>query len=62
MKTYVCHRCGRKFEGRLDRCPHCGQLFVYLRGGSYFTADGRAVTLDKDLRHITKIAKKPDVK
>ena len=53
MKTYICHRCGKPFKGRYDRCPYCGQLFVYARGGHYYDALGNEVILDKN-NHIKK--------
>lgn len=58
MKTYACHRCGKKFEGRLDYCPRCGQHFVYQRKGEYFDALGNKVLLGKD-GHIKKTIRNP---
>ncbi len=54
MKTYVCRRCGTKFEGRLDYCPRCDQHFVYKRKDGLYDALGRKVELDKH-NHIRKI-------
>ena len=59
MKTYVCHRCGKKYEGRRDRCPRCGQLFVYARGGRFYDALGNEVILKPDGEHILKYVNNP---
>ena len=56
MKTYTCTRCGKRFLGRHDRCPRCGQLFVYLKGGKYFNSRGQEVLLTKEGK-IGKIVK-----
>ena len=58
MKDYVCTRCGKKFQGRNNRCPRCGQLFVYQRGEKYFDALGNEVVLDSH-GHIRKRIKNP---
>ena len=55
MKTYVCHRCGQTFEGRLERCPRCAQLFVYERNGVYYDALGNVAIVSKRTGHIKKI-------
>ncbi len=48
MKTYFCPRCGKRFQGRLDRCPRCAQLIVYEVKGKYFNALGDELTIDKE--------------
>ena len=58
MKTYVCGRCGKRFEGRQDRCPRCGQVHVYLIRGKLYNSLGDEVVLDKD-NHIERISPNP---
>ncbi len=53
MKIYYCLRCGKKFEGRMDRCPRCAQRLVYERKGKYYDAMGNLLTLDKDGKKAT---------
>ena len=55
MKTYVCTRCGKSFQGRHERCPRCGQLFVYERGGKHYDAEGNIVILSTDGRFVKRI-------
>lgn len=60
MKTYVCRRCGKKFEGRHEYCPRCGQHFVYQREGKLYDAYGSEVLLDKK-GHIRKTKLNPNL-
>ncbi|MBQ7244517.1 MAG: hypothetical protein IJS52_10020 [Bacilli bacterium] len=48
MKTYACRRCGKKFAGRLDRCPRCGQRIVYCINGKYYDCVGNELILKKN--------------
>lgn len=54
QKTFTCTRCGKKFVGWQDRCPRCGQLFVFEKGGKYHNALGDELVLSKDKKHIVK--------
>lgn len=58
MKTYTCLRCGKRFKGRHDRCPRCGQLHVYLIRGKLYNALGDEVVLDEHNR-IERIIPNP---
>lgn len=53
MKTYYCPRCGKKFQGRADRCPRCAQRLVYQRHGKYYDALGNLLELDKEGKKAT---------
>ena len=55
QKIYTCVRCGKRFRGRQDRCPRCGQLIVYEKDGRFFNALGDELVLSRDKRHIVKV-------
>lgn len=57
MKTYTCTLCGKKFEGRLDRCPRCGKRLVYSVGDKHFNAEGDELVIKN--KHIVKIIPNP---
>lgn len=52
QKTYVCTRCGKRFLGRQDFCPRCGQPFVYEKGGVLYNTLGDKVILSPDKKRI----------
>ena len=55
QKTFTCLRCGKKFVGRQDRCPRCGQLIVFEQKGKFYNAIGDELLLDKEKKHIVKV-------
>ena len=52
---YTCLRCGKRFRGRQDRCPRCGQLMVFERKGKYYNALGDELVLTRDKKLIAKV-------
>ena len=55
QKIYTCLRCGKRFRGRQDRCPRCGQLFVFEKEGKFYNALGDELILSRDKKHIVKV-------
>ncbi|MBO5529508.1 MAG: hypothetical protein J6A47_09430 [Bacilli bacterium] len=47
MKQYQCMRCGKKYLGRLDYCPRCGQRHIYQVGDKYYNAVGDELILNR---------------
>lgn len=40
MAQFKCPRCGETIQGIISKCPHCGQRFVFEKGGDFYSADG----------------------
>ncbi len=55
QKTFTCLRCGKRFKGRMDRCPRCGQLIVYEYEGRFYNAIGDELILSPDKKRIVKV-------
>ncbi|MBR1846694.1 MAG: hypothetical protein IJ787_03165 [Bacilli bacterium] len=58
MKTFACPRCGKRFQGRFDRCPRCAQLLVYEKNGEFFDAEGDRLIIRK--KRIKKVIPNPN--
>lgn len=52
QNLFVCHRCGKRFRGRQDYCPRCGQPFVYEIDGLLYNSIGDQVELSPDKKRI----------